>query len=109
MNDLRTAPVVGGDLPKRWRPVRDAVVATVITRTPPEFRRRGFGTVIYGNALDRARARGAGVVETRVRAADGDGPRFAVRRGFEEVERHMPDGERDEWVDLRLLGTGAGD
>ncbi|GAA2470701.1 hypothetical protein GCM10023100_43730 [Actinocorallia cavernae] len=90
-------------------PLGEQRVATVIARVLPEFRRRGFGTVIYGNALDRARALGAGVVETCVLAANGDGLRFAVRRGFEEVERYVLDGERDEWVDLRLLVTGPGD
>ncbi|MFR9790621.1 GNAT family N-acetyltransferase [Streptomyces sp. MB22_4] len=83
-------------------PVGEERVATVIARVLPEFRRRGFGTSIYGNALERARALGAGVVETCVLAANGDGLRFAVRRGFVEVERYVLDGERDEWVDLRL-------
>ncbi|OIK24271.1 GNAT family N-acetyltransferase [Streptomyces malaysiense] len=90
-------------------PVGEERVATVIARVLPEFRRRGFGTVIFGNALERARALDAGVVETCVLAANGDGLRFAVRRGFEEVERYVLDGERDEWVDLRLLVTGPGE
>ncbi|MFG3101777.1 hypothetical protein ACGFZL_14860 [Streptomyces sp. NPDC048182] len=42
------------------------------------------------------------VVETVVLAANTEGLRFAVGRGFVERERYVLDGEREEWVDLRL-------
>ncbi|MFF8728013.1 GNAT family N-acetyltransferase [Streptomyces sp. NPDC015171] len=83
-------------------PAGEGGVATVIARVLPEFRRRGFGTAIYEQALARARVLGAGVIETCVLAANEDGLRFAGRHGFAEVERYVLEGERDEWVDLRL-------
>ena len=83
------------------RPPVDGV-ATVIARVLPGFRGRGFGVALYENGLARARALGAGVIETCVLAANEDGLRFAGRRGFVEVDRYVLDGERDEWVDLRL-------
>ncbi|UXY37120.1 GNAT family N-acetyltransferase [Streptomyces albidocamelliae] len=77
-------------------------VATVIARVLPGHRGQGFGTALYENGLARARGLGAGVIETCVLAANEEGLRFAVRRGFVEIERYVLDGERDEWVDLRL-------
>ncbi|WP_217171364.1 GNAT family N-acetyltransferase [Streptomyces sp. AC512_CC834] len=77
-------------------------VATVIARVLPAFRGRGIGTALYGAGLAHARGLGAGVVETVVLAANADGLRFATGRGFVERERYVLDGERDEWVDLRL-------
>lgn len=64
-------------------------VVTVIARVLPESRRRGLGAALYEHALGYARGQ-------------GDGLRFAARCGFAEVERYVLDGERDEWVDLRL-------
>ncbi|MES4886618.1 GNAT family N-acetyltransferase [Streptomyces sp. NPDC096012] len=83
-------------------------VATVIARVLPGFRRRGFGTAVYKHALAHARVLGAGVIETCVLAVNEDGLRFAVRRGFTEIDRYVLDGERDEWVDLRLPPDGTG-
>ncbi|MFF7470939.1 GNAT family N-acetyltransferase [Streptomyces sp. NPDC008092] len=83
------------------RPVVDGVV-TVIARVLPEFRRRGFGAALYEHALAYARVQGAEAVETCVLGVNEDGVRFALRRGFVEVERYVLDGESDEWVDLRL-------
>ncbi|WP_329251951.1 GNAT family N-acetyltransferase [Streptomyces sp. NBC_01478] len=77
-------------------------VATVIARVLPEFRRRGHGTALYENGLTRARALGAGSVETVVLAANADGARFAEARGFVETERYVLDGETDLWITLRL-------
>jgi hypothetical protein len=45
---------------------------------------------------------GARVIETCVLAVNGDGVRFALARGFVEVDRYVLDGESDEWIDLRL-------
>ncbi|MFS4094794.1 GNAT family N-acetyltransferase [Streptomyces sp. AF1A] len=90
-------------------PVGEEAVATVIARVLPEFRRRGFGAAVYDSALGHARVLGAKAVETCVLAANEDGLRFARRRGFVEIERYVLDGERDEWVDLRLGRAGSGD
>jgi GNAT superfamily N-acetyltransferase len=77
-------------------------VATVIARVLPEFRRRGHGAALYENGLTRARALGAGSVETVVLAANADGARFAEAWGFVETERYVLDGETDLWITLRL-------
>ncbi|MFG2371010.1 GNAT family N-acetyltransferase [Streptomyces sp. NPDC048504] len=83
------------------RPPEDGVV-TVIARVLPEFRRRGYGVALYENGLTRARALGAGAIETVVLAANTDGVRFAEARGFVETERYVLDGETDLWITLRL-------
>lgn len=83
------------------RPPEDGVV-TVIARVLPEFRRRGYGAALYENGLTRARALGAGAIETVVLAANTDGVRFAEARGFVETERYVLDGETDLWITLRL-------
>ncbi|MEW2130708.1 GNAT family N-acetyltransferase [Streptomyces sp. NPDC005435] len=83
-------------------PAGEDRVATVIARVLPAYRGRGLGTALYAHALGHARRAGARAVETCVLAANGDGLRFAVRHGFVETERYVLDGERDEWVDLRL-------
>ncbi|MDX2545217.1 GNAT family N-acetyltransferase [Streptomyces sp. WI04-05B] len=83
----------------------DAAVATVIARVLPGFRRRGFGAEMYLRGLGQARELGAEVIETVVLAANEDGLSFALRHGFEEVERYVLDGESDLWVDLRLAAT----
>jgi enamine deaminase RidA (YjgF/YER057c/UK114 family) len=80
-------------------------VATVIARVLPAFRGRGIGAALYEAGMARARALGAGEVETVVLAANGDGLRFAEGRGFVERDRYVLDGESDEWVDLRLAAT----
>ncbi|MET9820977.1 GNAT family N-acetyltransferase [Streptomyces sp. NPDC006349] len=92
------------------RPPRGADgAATVIARVLPAYRGRGIGTALYEAGLAHAHARvpGAGAVETVVLAANADGLRFAAARGFVEKERYVLDGERDEWVDLRLAAPEA--
>jgi GNAT superfamily N-acetyltransferase len=76
--------------------------ATVIARVLAEHRRRGFGEWLYGRALRRARELGARVVETCVLESNEDGLRFAVERGFVEIERYRLDGDTATWIDLRL-------
>jgi GNAT superfamily N-acetyltransferase len=83
-------------------PEGEEAVATVIARVLPEYRGRGYGTALYDRGLAHARVLGARVVETCVLAANEDGLRFAVARGFVETERYVLDGEGDLWVDLRL-------
>ncbi|WP_329535134.1 GNAT family N-acetyltransferase [Streptomyces sp. NBC_01450] len=85
------------------RPPKDGgSTATVIARVLPEHRRQGFGEELYERGLERARALGAEMIETVVLASNEDGLRFAVRRGFVEIERYVLPGETAEWVDLRL-------
>ncbi|MFI0538919.1 GNAT superfamily N-acetyltransferase [Streptomyces canus] len=83
-------------------PQGEDAVATVIARVLPEYRGRGFGTALYEKGLDHARVLGARVIETCVLAVNGDGTRFALARGFVEVDRYVLDGGSDEWIDLRL-------
>ncbi|MEU1450043.1 MULTISPECIES: GNAT family N-acetyltransferase [Streptomyces] len=85
------------------RPPKDGgSTATVIARVLPGHRRQGFGEELYERGLKQARARGADVIETVVLASNEDGLRFAVQRGFVEIERYVLPGETAEWVDLRL-------
>ncbi|MER7927726.1 MULTISPECIES: GNAT family N-acetyltransferase [unclassified Streptomyces] len=83
-------------------PEGEDAVATVIARVLPAFRRQGHGTALYENGLTRARALGAGAVETVLLAANTDGVRFAEARGFVETERYVLDGESDVWITMRL-------
>ncbi|WP_030215982.1 GNAT family N-acetyltransferase [Streptomyces sp. NRRL WC-3626] len=86
-------------------PQGEEAVATVIARVLPGHRGRGHGRALYEAGLAHARGLGAAEIETVVLAANAEGLRFAAARGFTERERYVLDGERDEWVDLRL---GAG-
>jgi GNAT superfamily N-acetyltransferase len=87
----------------------DGDSVTVIARVRPEYRRRGFGTQVYERALAKARELGARVIGTVVLAANDDGLRFALRRGFVEVERYVLPGDTIPFVELRLTRTeGAG-
>ncbi|ALO94471.1 Acetyltransferase [Streptomyces hygroscopicus subsp. limoneus] len=89
-------------------PAGERRVATVIARVLPAFRRRGFGKAIHDEALAHARVLGAEAVETCVLAVNEGGLRFAERHGYAEIDRYVLDGERDEWVDLRLPPGGPG-
>ncbi|MDX3760144.1 GNAT family N-acetyltransferase [Streptomyces mirabilis] len=85
------------------RPPKDGgSTATVIARVLSGHRRQGFGEELYERGLKQARALGADVIETVVLASNEDGLRFAVQRGFVEIERYVLPGETAEWVDLRL-------
>ncbi|MEU3841958.1 GNAT family N-acetyltransferase [Streptomyces sp. NPDC028635] len=88
------------------RPPRDGA-ATVIARVLPPYRRQGIGTALYEDGLRHARVRGARTVETCVLAANTDGLRFALARGFTETDRYTLDGESDQWIDLRLAPPHA--
>ncbi|MFI5568437.1 GNAT family N-acetyltransferase [Streptomyces sp. NPDC051740] len=88
-------------------PQGEEAVATVIAGVLPGSRGRGIGTALYEKGLAHARGLGAEEVGTVVPAANAEGLRFAVARGFAERERYVLDGERDEWVDLRLVSSPA--
>ncbi|MDH6140249.1 MULTISPECIES: GNAT family N-acetyltransferase [Kitasatospora] len=83
-------------------PGAEKPAATVIARILPEYRRRGFGTLLYESGLARARELGAPAVETIVLAGNTEGLRFAEARGFVEVERYLLDGDTIPFVTLRL-------
>lgn len=85
------------------RPPRgDTATATVIARVLPEHRGRGYGEELYARGLCQARAQGAEVIETVVLASNEEGLRFALKRGFTEIERYVLPGDTAEWIDLRL-------
>ncbi|MFI6939892.1 GNAT family N-acetyltransferase [Streptomyces sp. NPDC050418] len=83
-------------------PEEGSRTATAIARVLPGHRRQGFGEELYRRALAQARELGAEAVETVVLASNEDGLRFAVRRGFTEIERYVLPGSIVEWIDLRL-------
>ncbi|MER5884597.1 GNAT family N-acetyltransferase [Streptomyces sp. NPDC001941] len=86
------------------RPPQDGSrTATVIARTLPEHRGRGYGALMYAHGLERARELGAEVVETVVLSSNEDGLRFALKHGFTELERYVLPGETVPWIDLRLV------
>ena len=95
-----------GDTPVGCMTVRppsaDTPAVTVIARVLPTHRGGGFGTLLYERGLAEARRLGADTVETIVLASNVDGLRFALARGFVEVERYVLDGDTIPFVDLRL-------
>ncbi|MET8825937.1 GNAT family N-acetyltransferase [Streptomyces sp. NPDC004610] len=104
-----------GDVPvgcSTVRPPTPEGVVTVIARTLPAYRGRGIGQALWADGLAHARERGARAIETVVLAANTDGLRFAVERGFTESERYVlpeereePEQEQVEWIDLRWTGV----
>jgi GNAT superfamily N-acetyltransferase len=83
------------------RPPADGAV-TVIVRVLPAHRRQGYGEAFYTRELERARALGAGAIETIVLESNTDGLRFAKAHGFVEVDRYLPPGDDDPFITLRL-------
>ncbi|MFE0698722.1 GNAT family N-acetyltransferase [Streptomyces sp. NPDC058872] len=83
-------------------PDGETPAATVIARTLPGFRGRGFGTALYERGLAHARTLGGTGVETVVSASNEEGLRFARGRGFVEVERYVLPGDTVPFVTLRL-------
>ncbi|MFE0644537.1 GNAT family N-acetyltransferase [Streptomyces sp. NPDC058877] len=83
-------------------PDGETPAATVIARTLPGFRGRGFGTALYERGLAHARTLGGAGVETVVLASNEEGLRFALARGFVEVERYVLPGDTIPFVTLRL-------
>ncbi|WP_435058265.1 GNAT family N-acetyltransferase [Streptomyces sp. bgisy060] len=84
-------------------PDGETPAATVIARTLPGFRGRGFGTALYERGLAHARTLGGAGVETVVLASNEEGLRFALARGFVEVERYVLPGDTIPFVTLRLV------
>ncbi|WP_412538319.1 GNAT family N-acetyltransferase [Longispora sp. K20-0274] len=88
-------------------PAGEHATATVIVRVLAEHRRNGYGTAYFTSELARARALGAGTVETIVLASNEDGVRFAGAHGFAEVSRYLPPGDDDPFITLRLRPGGC--
>jgi GNAT superfamily N-acetyltransferase len=78
-------------------------VATVISRVLVDFRRCGFGTQLYRQGLEQARALGAEQIETIVWEPNVDGLRFAAAMGFVEVSREVLEDGAAPYITLRLL------
>jgi ribosomal protein S18 acetylase RimI-like enzyme len=83
-------------------PAGDDRAATVIARILPGHRRRGFGRELYLHGLATAHALGAQEVDTIVLATNESGLGFALKHGFTETARHVPDGDAVAFIDLRL-------
>ncbi|MQY13724.1 hypothetical protein SRB5_38750 [Streptomyces sp. RB5] len=75
-------------------PSEDPSVAMVIARVLPEFRGRGFGGELYGRGLAAAAGfPGVSTVETLVLEQNEAGLRFALAKGFMEIERYPLPGD----------------
>ncbi|MFF6958221.1 GNAT family N-acetyltransferase [Streptomyces sp. NPDC008317] len=83
-------------------PTDDEPVVTVIARVLTAHRGRGFGRELYARGLAHARELRPGAVETVVLESNEDGLRFALTRGFVEVERYLLPGDTIRYVTLRL-------
>ncbi|MEU7069925.1 GNAT family N-acetyltransferase [Streptomyces narbonensis] len=83
-------------------PDEETAAATVIARTLPGFRERGFGTALYERGLAHARTLSDEGIETVVLASNEEGLRFALARGFVEFERYVLPGDTVPFVTLRL-------
>lgn len=74
----------------------DSLVGCSTVRPPQGD--EGVATVI-------ARVLGAREIRTVILAANGDGLRFAEKRGFVEVDRYVaPEDENEVWLTLRRAG-----
>ncbi|MFJ6866866.1 GNAT family N-acetyltransferase [Streptomyces termitum] len=83
-------------------PDGETPAVTVIARILPAYRRRGFGTALYERGLAHARTLSGAGVGTVVLASNEEGLRFALARGFTEVERYLLPGDTVPFVDLLL-------
>ncbi|MFI8519899.1 GNAT family N-acetyltransferase [Streptomyces sp. NPDC085481] len=83
-------------------PDDETPAATVISRVLPEYRGRGYGTALYEQGLAHARTLSDDGVETVVLASNEEGLRFALARGFVEIERYVLPGDTVPFVALRL-------
>ncbi len=86
-------------------PEEGSETATVIARVLPDHRRQGFGELIYAQGLAQAQQLGARAVETVVLGTNPEGLRFALARGFVEVETYLLPGDTVPYTDLRLTPT----
>jgi GNAT superfamily N-acetyltransferase len=82
-------------------PSPDTPAVTVIARVLPAHRSAGIGTRLWELGLAEARLTGADTVETIVLASNVDGLRFALARGFVEVERYLLPDDTIPFVTLR--------
>jgi GNAT superfamily N-acetyltransferase len=83
-------------------PEEPGAAATVIVRVLPECRGRGIGSALYERAMGQAAGHAAPAVETVVWAANAGGVRFALARGFVEVDRYEPEPGAVPYLTLRL-------
>lgn len=83
-------------------PLADSRTATVIVRVLPPHRRQGIGSQFYERELAAARDLGAEVIKTVVLESNTDGLRFALSRGFVEVDRYVLEGDDVGYVELLL-------
>ncbi|GAA3387205.1 GNAT family N-acetyltransferase [Streptomyces roseoviridis] len=83
-------------------PDAETPAATVISRVLPPYRGRGYGTALYERGLAHARTLSDAGVETVVLASNTEGLRFALARGFVEIERYVLPGDTVPFVTLRL-------
>lgn len=85
------------------RPPGDDGTATINARVLPPFRGKGYGTALYERGLATARELGARAVETNILTSNEAGLRFALSRGFVEIDRYTPEGTDVPFADLRLV------
>ncbi|MFD9728241.1 GNAT family N-acetyltransferase [Streptomyces sp. NPDC059072] len=84
------------------RPAAGEDPVVVIARVLPEYRGRGLGVALYEHGLAQAREFGAVTVRTVVLETNPEGLRFALARGFVEVERYVLPGDTVAFIDLDL-------
>ncbi|MGC4940614.1 GNAT family N-acetyltransferase [Kribbella sp. DT2] len=91
------------------RPPADSSAVTVIARVLPAYRQRGYGEQLYTRGLTKAEELGVTDVETVVLASNAEGLRFALRRGFIEIDRYVLPGDTIPFIDLRLSSLSVAD
>lgn len=84
------------------RPAAGEDPVVVIARVLPGHRGRGLGAALYERGLAQARELGAATVRTVVLESNPEGLRFALARGFVEVERYVLAGDTVAFIDLDL-------
>ena len=79
-------------------PSEETDAVTVMARVLSPYRRRGFGTALYEHCLAQV---GEAAVETHILASNVDGLKFALAKGFVEVETYLLPGDTVPFVLLR--------
>jgi predicted RNase H-like nuclease/GNAT superfamily N-acetyltransferase len=89
-------------------PRPESMIATVMVRIRPEYRRQGRGAEYLAAMLAQARSLSPRRIQTVVLASNEDGLTFAARHGFVESGRYTPGRAQDTYVELylaRVLGV----